>query len=243
VKVSRRIALFAVAIATLAAAPAPAATPRLAPADRSAIDSVLGRFIPDAVFRENPLAARPLAAPELLAGTTKEQWAKGAIPVYPFSGRRTSFTGWIPTWIDGPRVAFTVLLHAKNRHAKVPQVLYDVVMHEIDGRWLVQSFYPAVVFGQTSITSNKDYAPGTASASPTHLGTVWFAIPAAVVGAVLGIPVVVFAVLWIRRRKARAGQGRRELPPLPESLRPPSRRSRPFARSRRVPGLRSPDRP
>ena len=222
-KVFRRMALLAAAIAALAAVPAHAAAPNVTAADRNAIDSVLGRFIPDAVFRENPLAARSFAAPELLAGTTKEQWAKGAIPVYPFSGRRTSFKGWIPTWIDGPRVAFTVLVHAQNRHARVPQVLYDVVMRKVGGRWLVQSFYPAVVFGQKSITSNKDYAPGTASPTTTHLGSVWFAIPAAVVGAVLGIPLVVFAVLWVRRRKARAGQGRRELPPLPESLRPPSR--------------------
>lgn len=220
-KAAPRIALLALSAALLVVVPAQAAAPKVAPADRAAIDRVLDRFIPDAVFRQNPLAARAFASPELLAGTTKAQWAKGAIPVYPFDGRMTSFSGWIPTYVDGSRVAFTVLVHAKKAHAKVRQVLYNVVMHKVGARWLVQSIYPAVVFSGNGITSNKDYAPGTSNTDNRQLGSVWIAIPAAVIGAVLGIPLVVFAFLFIRRRKARAA--RAALPPLPESIRPPTR--------------------
>jgi len=110
-----------------------------------------------------------------------------------------------------------VLVHAKDRHAGVPQVLYNVVMRKLGGRWLVQSFYHSVLFGQHSITSAKDYAPGTANPSNHQLGTVWFAIPAAVIVAVFAIPAVVFAALWFRRRRSRAS--RTELPPLPSSFR------------------------
>ena len=216
-KVVPRIALLLALAGALAASPAWAAAPKVAPADRAAIDRVLARFIPDAVYRQNPLEARSFAAPELLAGTTKAQWAKGSIPVYPFAGRGTSFSGWAPEYVDGPRVAFTVLVHAKSKHAKVPQVLYNVVMRKLGGRWLVQSFYPSVIFGQHSITSSKDYAPGTTSSSNHQLGTVWFAIPAAVIGAVLAIPIVIFAGMWFRRRRSLAN--RAELPPLPKSFR------------------------
>jgi hypothetical protein len=212
-----RIALIFELAVMFAAAPAQAAAAKVAPADRAAIDRVLDRFIPDAVYRQKPLAARSYASPELLAGTTRAQWAKGSIPVYPFAGRGTDFSGWIPEYVDGPRVAFTVLVHAKDRHANVPQVLYNVVMHKVGGRWLVQSFYPSVMFGQHSITSAKDYAPGASNSPDRQLGTVWFAIPAAVVGAVLGIPLVVFGFLWVRRRRSRVA--RTELPPLPKSYR------------------------
>jgi hypothetical protein len=95
-------------------------------------------FVPAAVGRHHPMRARALAAPELLRGTTRADWARGDLPVQPYPVRA------------GPTHDYVVLYSFRNLaglelglspapKAKVGNAAFVVTMKRIAGRWLVAS--------------------------------------------------------------------------------------------------------
>ena len=107
-------------------------------ADRSEIDAVLDGFVPAAVGRHDPIRARAFAAPDLLRGTTREDWVKGDIPAPPYPVR------------PGPTHEYVVLYSFRNlaglelglhpaKGAKVGNAAFFVTMKRVGGRWLVSS--------------------------------------------------------------------------------------------------------
>jgi hypothetical protein len=187
-------------------------------ADRRAIDAVLDRFVPTAVTRRNPAAGYALAAGELRAGTTRADWAKGDIPVYPYDARGRSFHDWRVN--ESYRNAVNVDLMLRSRHPRrVGPIIFKVDLKRIGGRWLVAGFQPAAslsaVGAPAQVVAATDFGPtvGRDTAGKARLGAAWLVAPAGIAALLVLVPLLVLARGWRDGRRYRAGRG--ELPPLP----------------------------
>ena len=60
-------------------------------ADRRQIDAVLDRFVTSAILRHHPIGAWAVSTKGLRAGTTRRQWARGDVPVFPYPARGRHF--------------------------------------------------------------------------------------------------------------------------------------------------------
>jgi hypothetical protein len=180
---------------------------RLSPADRRAILRTLDRFVPAAVRREDPAAAYDLVTPSMRQGTTRAQWARGRIPVYPYPARGTDFSGWGSLESHRNAVDLDLYLQPQRGHADTGPIVVGVALKRIGGRWLVDSFYPKQVFGPVAppppVATVIARAPEL-GATKGRLSPLWFVVP----GVMLGLFVVVglafvFASLFRNRRAVR----------------------------------------
>ena len=195
---------------------------RLRPAERRAIDATLDRFVPAAVARRDPSAARELATPELRAGATSAQWEKGEIPVYPYDARGTKFHGWRVNVAHPGYVNVDLMLMSRHPRRQ-GSIIFKVELERVDGRWLVASFQPAAAFSavgqRPQVTASNDFGPNPAAntAGEARLSPVWFAVPAAIGSLIVLVPLFILVRGWFSARRYRSSSG--GLPPLPESLR------------------------
>jgi len=193
--------------------------------DRRAIDALLDRFVPEALARRDPGAAYSLATPALRAGTTRAQWAGGALPVYPFAPRGTTYHDWTLDASYAGRASLDLLLQPR-RGSRSGAIAFTFRLRKLGGRWLVDSVVPAAVFappGQPpSIRANPDFAaPALRPAGASgRLGGLWLAIPLGAVALLALVPVAVLLVGWLREERPFRRE-RLELPPLPARLRRP----------------------
>jgi hypothetical protein len=193
----------------------------MTPARRAKIDSLLDAFVPAAVARRDPGAAYALASPSMRSGSTRADWRKGNIPVFPYSPRGTTFHGWSVVYSYERRVGLDLSLQPRN--PKGSPESYDVEVVRRYGRWLVNSFYPRQTYAPIGGGSTKP----TATAPAEHpynphqgrLGTAWFLVPLGLLSLIVIVPTVIFTGQWLAdRRVARARRGgkRERLPPLPK---------------------------
>src|SRR4051794_12431308 len=223
-----RLLLLALLVAALPAAGASAA-PKPPPKQARAIQAAFGRFVASAVTRHDPGAAYALVTAAMRRGTTRAQWRKGDIPVYPYRavGKRFELSY---SQVSARDVLFDVLLHTKTPR-KVGPVAFTVEMKRQGGRWLVASFVPVKVFppegsSRASAASAKQAPAGPNYADHGPLGLGWLVGLAIGLGVVFVLPLAVLAMRVLRDRRAQRRYDRgspRTLPPLPSSYRPPDR--------------------
>src|SRR3954464_3156333 len=198
--------------------------PHLPPDPKRALDRVFDHFVRTAVRRQNVMEAWDLVTPGLKAATSRAEWAKGELPVYPYPAAGTH-QQWHPSFVKGGDVLFDVLLHATNPR-KVGNIAFGVEMKRIDGKWLVDSFIPKAMFSPAGkdpkIFAEPDLAPAAIApgAGEAKLGTGWIVGIAAAFATVFALPLVLLGRRAVRgRREARryGFVGRSPLPPLPLS--------------------------
>jgi hypothetical protein len=201
-----RIVLLALALLLLVAAPASAATSRLAPADRKAIRSVLTQYIPAVLQRQDVRLGYELSGPQVRGSTTLREWLRGGVPVYPFPARGDRIDGWTLNYVEPGDVGLDLLIQPR-KGAAPGAIAFKVEMTKIGGRWKVNAFYPEATFDNETgkVFSNQDVGPNgaTAQASKPPVDAAWLALPAALLGAaiVLG-PLAWFLVNRRRERSA-----------------------------------------
>jgi len=117
----------------------------LAASDRRQIDDVLDRFVPAAVGRHDPGAAWSLAAPALRAGTTREDWVRGDVPVTPYPLRAGATHDWVLLYSLPDTVSVELGLEP-DPHANVGNAAFVVTLRRIGGRWRVSSIYERAVY-------------------------------------------------------------------------------------------------
>jgi len=197
-------------------------------ADRREINRVLAAFIPAAVERKNPLAAYPLATPEMRKSATLAEWKRGDIPVYPYpaSERRS----WTLNFSYPGQVNFDLFVQPKQ-NADVGPIAFTVEMRRGKARhWLVNSFFPTAIFpkpkkgaagGQP--LAQPDLSPanvkGTSQTGKQRVSPLFFLVPVVLLGIVLLIPIVMFVRGRLREARAEriyAKTPRRTMPPLPK---------------------------
>jgi hypothetical protein len=220
------------AAALLAVLPTPALAagdgtshPRLPPATKRALDKVFDRFVQTAVRRHDVMAAWELVTPGLKAATSRAEWAKGSLPVYPYPAAGLH-QQWHPSFVKGNDVLFDVLLHASNRR-KVGDIAFGVEMKKIHGRWLVDSFVPKAMFSPVGkdpkIFAEPDLAPAAVGGShgEPRLGAGWIVGVGAGFAALFLLPAALLLRRSLRTRRELRRYGlssrRTGLPPLPTS--------------------------
>src|SRR4051794_33262843 len=57
----------------------------MTPERQRAVNRVLDTFVPAAVERKDPMRALPLVTPAYRSGTSRQEWSRGELPVFPFS--------------------------------------------------------------------------------------------------------------------------------------------------------------
>jgi hypothetical protein len=139
------------------------ARPTIPPADRAAIDRTLDVFVPAAIGRRDSLRAWPLATKAMRLGSDKGEWSRGFLPVTPFPVIGTSFHDWTVDRATRDRADIVLLVHLK-KGSPLSAVSFNIAMHEVRGRWLVDSAVPAATFAaagsESKILAQPDFAPG-----------------------------------------------------------------------------------
>ena len=192
----KRLVLAGVAAAVLAA-PAGAT---IRPVDRAAIDRTIDAFVRTAVRREHAGQAYDLVTPSLRSGISRRAWARGSVPVYPFDARGTTFHGWTVDDATPTRVDFELLLHPRNR--KDSDITYAGTVVKMHGRWLIDSMNPLATFGGNQVVGPHDFVPQSGGGGQRPLSQAWLALPAALLGLIVLVPLSVLVAHWVRDRRA-----------------------------------------
>jgi hypothetical protein len=179
---------------------------------RRAIDDLLDRFIPAAVERHNPLRALPLVTDDFRAGVSRDDWAHGNLPVFPYSTRSDRFHDWRLNYSYPREVSVEVLLHPAPKETLGP-LAYTAVFKQVHSRWLIDSFVTSASFAPTEkpskVVAAPDFSPLAEGRGKAQLSTRWLLVPAGILALIVLIPVALgIAHLRRSRRAWRAYQAR-----------------------------------
>jgi len=194
----------------------PTSAARISPSERRAINQTIDGFVNNAVKREKVDAAWNLVTPEMRAGVSRTSWDQGNLPVYPYPAGGTTFHSWTVDSATANEVDFELMI--PSRESKKDSIQFNGTMKKLNGRWLVDSFNPSATFsGRGTVVGPHDFTAGASGGGGkgvARLGSVWIALPAALIG--LGILLLLGFVLyiWVRNRRADRQAGRRPLDPL-----------------------------
>ncbi len=185
---------------------------------RRQINDTLVRFVATAVTRDDPLAAWPLATASMKRGTTRADWARGDLPVFPYPAIPAQARSWtVVSSVKDDLVADLVLQPPKG--SKRGPVEFNVELKAVGAastrRWLVDSFIPIRTYDTASAEKPKPVKPIPANAKPNYpkgrLSPAWFLVPAVLLGLIVLVPVGFAVVNWRRAVRAerayRAGRG------------------------------------
>ena len=208
----RRALVVTAILAFVIAGPAGAA--RLPQAKRQAINRTLDRFVNTAVKRQNLDSAWNLVTPELRAGISRSAWDKGNLPVYPYPARGTTFHSWTVDFASPNEVDFELMIG----RSKTDSIQFTGTMKKLHGRWLVDSFNPAATFSAGgTVVGPHDFAAssgGGGGKGVARLGSVWIAVPAALIGGGILLVLGFFVFVWLRNRRAYRRAHLRPLEPI-----------------------------
>lgn len=180
-------------------------------ATRREVNSVLRSFVKHAVAREEPAAAWDLATPALKAGTTRSEWERGDLPVYPFPARTEESSGWQVVESFENDLLVTLVMHARPG-TKRGAIAFQVELKRLgtggQRRWLVESFIPERVYAAPSAETKQPppaqpLAPGAKPNYPAaRLSPLWFVVPGLLLSLIVVVPLTIALVSW--RRGVRA---------------------------------------
>jgi len=210
-----RRALVVTAI-LLFALPGSANAARISSADRQEINRTVDAFVNSAVKREHEGASWNVVTPSFRYGVTRSAWAKGNLPVYPYPARGTTFHSWTIDSASPTVVDFELMI--PSRLSKTDSIQFQGEVKKIDGRWLINSFNPAATFGAGgTVVGPHDFTAssgGGGGKGVARLGSMWIALPAALIGAGLVLVLGWFLLVWVRSRRAYRRIDRRPLEPI-----------------------------
>jgi hypothetical protein len=180
-------------------------TPRI----RREVDATLTAFVRAAVTRSDPGAAWELATPALRAGSTRADWRRGDLPVFPFPAVVREATGWYVIESLENDLLIGLVMHARPG-TKRGTVAFQVELKRVGegrrARWLVDSFIPERVYLPTPAARGREVKPLPANFRPEYpsgrLGSGWFLVPGILLSLIVLVPLGVWLVSWRRGVKA-----------------------------------------
>ena len=188
------------------------------PAMRRDVNEILVRFVATAVTRKDPLAAWELSTAAMKAGSTRADWARGDLPVFPYPAIPAQARSWtVVSSVKDDLVADLVLQPPKG--SKRGPVEFNVELKRVGAgrsrRWLVDSFVAIRTYDTSAASKPKPVKPVPANAKPNYpkgrLSPAWFLVPGVLLGLIVLLPVGFAIVNWRRgvraERAYRAGRG------------------------------------
>lgn len=200
---------------------------RFTSAEQRQVRKVLARFLSTAVARKDVASSWPLAGPQLRSGLTRKEWDTGSIPVQPYPVADKGLGKWESVeYSYRNAVGLSILLLPKPGSGQGPATA-DVDVIKNHGRWLVNYFMPNKYHGNPIPAHKKAAAASTPhpkrlsqkerrSRAAAHSGKValpgqlpqphanrlYWALPIGIFALVILTPLVVFAVISIRNKRA-----------------------------------------
>jgi hypothetical protein len=185
---------------------------------RREVNEILVRFVATAVTRKDPLAAWELSTAAMKAGSTRADWARGDLPVFPYPAIPAQARSWtVVSSVKDDLVADLVLQPPKG--SKRGPVEFNVELKRVGAgrsrRWLVDSFIAIRTYDTSAASKPKPVKPLPANAKPNYpkgrLSPAWFLVPGVLLGLIVLLPVGFAIVNWRRgvraERAYRAGRG------------------------------------
>lgn len=178
---------------------------------------VARRFIMTAVARRHVARSWSLVTPALRAGYTRAEWARGDIPIVPYP---VDTARWQLDYTYSDSMGFKVALFP-IRGADVRPTVFNLDLKAVGRaggrRWLVEGFTPGIVRAPSGSSGNDRLVPDlgeSAARDPgeARLGAAWLAVPFAVLGLAVLVPVGFGIANWHRNRAA-AREWARDHPP------------------------------
>lgn len=200
------------------------------PSQRQEVRKVLKQFIGTAVVRHNVAGAWDIAGPTLKEGITRKEWDNGDVPVVPYPALhkgwgRWSFVQYSYQEAKKHTVGLEVFLFPKPKSGWSAMTADVEVIKGQNGRWLVDYWMPKRFHGPPAVVQQakaktgklrekhaaktkakakaeaKSTATQTAQDKPLARGA-WFALPLALLGTAILIPLIIGGFFWYRSRKA-----------------------------------------
>jgi hypothetical protein len=164
------------------------------------------------VKRQNVLASFDLATPTMRAGVSRSAWAKGDIPVYAYPARGSTFHDWPVDSASPTDVSFELMV--ESRVSRSDSMVYIGEVKRVHDRWLVDSLDPSATFGGGAVVGPHDFTAqsGGGGKAVARVGSVWIALPAALIGAGVVFMFGWFLFAWMRNRRAAKRYKPRPLP-------------------------------
>jgi len=188
------------------------------PAMRRDVNEILVRFVATAVTRKDPLAAWELSTAAMKAGSTRADWARGDLPVFPYPAIPAQARSWtVVSSVKDDLVADLVLQPPKG--SKRGPVEFNVELKRVGAgrsrRWLVDSFIAIRTYDTSAASKPKPAKPLPVITKPNYpkgrLSPAWFLVPGVLLGLLVLVPVGIGVVNWRRgvraERAYRAGRG------------------------------------
>jgi hypothetical protein len=188
---------------------------RLTPRMRREVDATVDEFVRTAVLRRDLTRSWRLAAPDLRAGSSRAEWMRGDLPVFPYPADPER-TQWELEYADEVEVALNVTLVPRRGVKERPEV-FGVSLEPARGaagrRWLVTAWLP-----RGSLSQPEPPAGGEAPADPApppeetealrrategQIDRIWWLLPAGLLALIVLGPLGYFAALRIRSRLRR----------------------------------------
>jgi hypothetical protein len=165
----------------------------LTKADRRAISSLLGRFVPAALGREDLTTAYRLASPTMRQGMSLEEWRRGDIPVFPYRAALRGFGGWRLNLAEDEQVNLDLLLHSAAGDDQ-GSITYTFDVRRIDGRWYVDSAVPTATYAPV----HEGGRMPNSKVEDQRLDARWLILPTIVLALVVLVPVAFGLRHWRR---------------------------------------------
>jgi hypothetical protein len=183
------------------------------PRERRAVNDTLASFIRTGVARADPAAAWELVTPAMRTGISRDAWNRGELPVTPYPAHLPKRLDWTVTTSYKGDLTLDLLLQPREGVRRGPIAFSVELKRARDGRWLVDSMAPEQVFSPVEAAPSKGTKPQPKSAAPAYshgrLSPLWFAIPGALLGLVILVPLSILLLSW-RRSRAIERRYRRE---------------------------------
>jgi hypothetical protein len=178
---------------------------RMTPERRRAVDRILDTFVPAAVERKDPMRALPLVTSAFRSGTSRQEWSRGELPVFPYHASNRSFHTWTLNYSYPREVSIELLLHPAPQET-LGSLAFTAVLKETKGRWLVDSFVPAASFAPQKktpkILASPDFTPFADGRGRNRLDAQWLLLPAAVLALIVLVPIGIGLAKLRRSRRA-----------------------------------------
>jgi hypothetical protein len=177
----------------------------MTPARRQTVDRVLDAFVPAAVERKDPMRALPLVTSAFRSGTSRQEWSRGDLPVFPYETRNRSFHTWTLNYSYPREMSVEILLHPAPKET-LGSIAFTAVLKETQGRWLIDSFVPAATFAPQKkaprILASPDFTPFADGRGANRLSAHWLLVPAAVLALIVLVPIGIGIAKLRRSRRA-----------------------------------------